>query len=282
MLEATARKPGNVHPGASFADLAYDDFVAAAKTVAPILAQTPATGVGQAVLSAMQTTRAACDSNPNLGIVLLIAPLAAVPDDLPLVAGIGSVLGRLTVEDAALVYQAIRIAQPGGLGQVDQQDVSADPDVTLLEAMRLAADRDLVATQYADGFSVVLETGLSLLADSADFESDWETAVIRLHIELMSRHPDSLISRKCGRKEAVESARRAKKVLEAGWPHTTAGHHTLQKLDDWLRAKGNARNPGTTADLVTASLFAALREGIVQAPSPELILARAQQIRSQS
>jgi triphosphoribosyl-dephospho-CoA synthase len=32
-------------------------------------------------------------------------------------------------------------------------------------------------------------------------------------------------------------------------------------FDDWLREGGHGRNPGTTADLVTAGLFVGLREG---------------------
>ncbi|MFM8985865.1 MAG: triphosphoribosyl-dephospho-CoA synthase, partial [Planctomycetia bacterium] len=34
MIEATAAKPGNVHPGASFPDLRYDDLLAAAAAIA--------------------------------------------------------------------------------------------------------------------------------------------------------------------------------------------------------------------------------------------------------
>ena len=33
LMEATARKPGNVHPCAAFVDLDYDDFVCAAQAI---------------------------------------------------------------------------------------------------------------------------------------------------------------------------------------------------------------------------------------------------------
>ena len=48
-LEATARKPGNVHPAASFDDLCYDDLIRSAAVVAPLLAQTQQMGVGQTI-----------------------------------------------------------------------------------------------------------------------------------------------------------------------------------------------------------------------------------------
>ena len=56
--------------------------------------------------------------------------------------------------------KAIRIANPGGLGNVPEQDVRNEPTVTLLEAMKLAADRDLIARQYANGFADVFDFGV--------------------------------------------------------------------------------------------------------------------------
>src|SRR5689334_5869820 len=100
LIEATARKPGNVHPGASFDDLTYDDFVAAARISAPILAQAKDLGVGRTVLEAVKATVAETGTNVNLGICLLIAPLAAAPQDQSLKSGVPSILHRLTVDDA--------------------------------------------------------------------------------------------------------------------------------------------------------------------------------------
>ena len=38
------------------------------------------------------------------------------------------------------------------------------------------------------------------------------------------------------------------------------------EFDDWLRDPGRPLNPGTTADLVTAALYAALRDGTISLP----------------
>jgi triphosphoribosyl-dephospho-CoA synthase len=203
--------------------------------------------------------------NTNLGIVLLLAPLACVPAAITLGDGIGGALAGLTQEDAALVYAAIRLANPGGLGRVDREDVASTPSVTLREAMCLAADRDLIAAQYATGFSTVL-AGADRLANSGRFPGRWEEAVIDLHLWLMAEFPDTLIARKCGREMAQESSRRARAVLEAGWPAGESAAYRMVELDSWLRADGNRRNPGTTADLVAACLFAAFRDGRVEPP----------------
>lgn len=260
LLEATARKAGNVHPGKPFADLTYDDFRLSALAASKPLSRACQLGVGNAILTAVEATRAVVPKNTNLGIILLLAPLAAIPEEIPLATGIPEVLRTLKRSDADLAYRAIRLAQPGGMGRVDKEDLSQNPRGTLLEVMKLAADRDLIAEQYASNFATVLEVGVPYLLECEDFPKQWEGAIVGLQLLLLSKYPDSLIARKCGLETAREASRRANLVLTADQPGTDAAQHALQEFDTWLRADGNRRNPGTTADLVTAILFVALRD----------------------
>ena len=163
------------------------------------------------------------------------------------------------------MYQAIRLANPSGLGRVEEQDVSTEPTLPIREGMALAADRDLVAQQYANDFREVFDEGVPALKRGLELTGCLEGAIIFCHLSLMARHPDSLIARKRGVGEAEEASRRAKAVLDAGWPNATAAGLPAD-LDGWLRAAGRGRNPGTTADLVTAGLFVALREGVLTLP----------------
>ena len=266
LLEATARKPGNVHPETSFPDLTYADFVRSAEAAAPVLARAEELGVGRTIFEAVAATRQAAPSNTNLGMILLLAPLAAIPAGTSLCDGIGTVLRTLTVEDAVWAYRGIRLAQPGGMGEQSEQDLTAEPTVTLREAMALAADRDLIASQYITNFSVVLTTGFPLLCREASFEERWEEALISLQLHLMAEYPDSLIARTCGVETALEARLRAQQVLTEGWPGRSGSAKTLHDFDQWLRADGHRRNPGTTADLIAASLFAALRDGRLPCP----------------
>lgn len=267
VLEASAAKPGNVHPRASFPDLTFEDFVRSAEATSPALARAAELGVGRAVFQAIEATRAVVSSNTNLGIVLLIAPLAAVPLDQSLRDGIGNVLERLTRDDASWVYRAIRLAQPGGLGTADDQDIASEPTGTLREVMAMAADRDGVAAQYANEFAWVLDEGLPFLASvGREFEHCWEAATIELHLRLLAEHPDTLIARKCGESVAMEASRRARCCLDdlASVPlDSTQRSRIIDEFDQWLRADGHRRNPGTTADLVAACLFAAIRERVI-------------------
>jgi triphosphoribosyl-dephospho-CoA synthase len=261
LLECAARKPGNVHPGAQFEDCSFTDFLRSAELVAPRLAQAEARGVGEAVLAAVKAVRKELGTNTNLGMILLLAPLAAVTPGRRCEQGIATVLNRLDMAQTRLIYEAIRIANPGGLGSVAAGDVTQEPTMTVLAAMRLAADRDSIARQYAYEFDDVLHAGRLILLNALSRLHDWEAAIISTQLQLMARTPDSLIQRKCGIEIARESQRRAQQLVAGGWPLMPDSAEQLAEFDAWLRADGHQRNPGTTADLVAAILFAAIRDG---------------------
>ena len=255
--EATARKPGNVHRYADFDELSYVDFLASAAAIAPVLENAWFRPVGEIVLESIQATRRVVSTNTNLGIVLLLAPLAAVVPGRELGEEIPRILRELTVADATLVYEAIRLAVPGGLGEVAEQDVRKAPTITLLEAMRLAESRDRIAWQYTHDFVDVFDLGVPTIAEELAKGNSLEKAITRLHLRFMAAFPDSLIARKHGDAIAEEVRRNAEHAL-------TATPEFAAYFDSLLR--GHGWNPGTSADLVAASLFAALRAGIIPLP----------------
>jgi triphosphoribosyl-dephospho-CoA synthase len=262
IYEATAPKPGNVHRGADFEDVTYVDFVTSAVVSGPIVARTMELGIGRTVLKAVKATHAAVKTNTNLGTLLLIVPLAAVSDGQSSAAQIGSVLHELTPEDTRHVYEAIRISAAGGLGRVETADVRDDPPPTLslVEAMSLAADRDLVARQYGNDFADVFRIGGYIEKSVANGQS-LSTTIVRAHVHQLATEADSLILRKCGPHVAEQARLHACRVLEAGEPGNDDYERAVEDLDFWLRSDGHRRNPGTTADLIAAALFVLLREG---------------------
>ncbi len=266
ILEATAPKPGNVHRGADFEDASYPDFVIAAAVIGPIVDGAPTRPVGQMVLQAIEATHSAVATNTNLGTVLLLAPLAKVPRTTTLAAGIGQVLAALTPHDARDVYRAIVLANAGGLGKVETADVAGEPPQDLVAAMRLAADRDMVARQYAENFHHVLDFVLPRLQRSLSAGLTLSETIVHVFLEILSEFPDSLIARRRGVEVAHKASGMARGVLASGGPRDQGYHEALADLDFWLRADGHRRNPGTTADLVAAGLFAALRDDIIKPP----------------
>ncbi len=267
LLEATAPKPGNVHRGADFEGLTYLDFATSALVIGPAIARAAAGArLGLSVRDCIAATCAAVATNTNLGSVLLLVPLAMAPREQPLRTGVKTVLASLDAEDARLVYEAIRLAQPGGMGRVEEADVTGPAPADLRHAMQLAADRDLVARQYVNDFADVFE--MVVPAIRIGVEAGWPLAdtIVYAHLATMSRHPDSLIARKCGQPIAVQAAHMAEQALQAGRPGDEAYHEAASDFDFWLRADGHRRNPGTTADLVTGGLFVALRDAIIEPP----------------
>ena len=63
--------------------------------------------------------------------------------------------------------------------------------------------------------------------------------------------------------EYARIQKRAAEVLQLGGIATPEGRAAGVVLDKYLRSDGNKLNPGTTADLITACLFVALRENKV-------------------
>jgi triphosphoribosyl-dephospho-CoA synthase len=266
LFEATAPKVGNVHRGADFEDLGYVDFLASAAVLGPVMERAPARPLGETILAGVEATRGVAGTNTNLGMVLLLAPLAKAARASSLADGLGGVLAELTMDDARRAYAAIRLARPGGLGEVEEADVAREPTVGLVEAMRLAADRDLIARQYANGFAEVFDLLVPWLAEALGRGESLAAAIVENQLRLMSRFPDSLVVRKCGAAVGAEASDRAAHALSRGRPGDEAYERALADFDFWLRSDGHRRNPGTTADLIASALFVALRQGVIERP----------------
>jgi triphosphoribosyl-dephospho-CoA synthase len=263
VLEASAPKPGNVSPGRPFRDMRYEDFVASAVASGAEYGGASQRPLGETVLAAVRATRAWTDANTNLGIILLFAPLAraaGMASPAGLQARLQEVLAATTIEDARHVYAAIRAARPAGLGAAPDQDLAEEPTVTLRETMRLAAERDSVASEYVTDFAISFGTGAPALRAARAGGLDWPEATTECFLSLLAARPDTLIARKLGPAAAAAISREAAAVLGAGGVRTPEGQRAVAAFDSSLRDAQNSRNPGTTADLTAAALFVTLLE----------------------
>jgi triphosphoribosyl-dephospho-CoA synthase len=288
--EVTARKLGNVHPGATFAEMEYVQFLSSANVLTDAFLFSSNARVGGLILAAVKSTKEITGRNTNLGMCLLLAPLdkankstiaaqggrsmtddrtrACWEQEVEFRPALKQILSELDEADANSAYEAIRLANPGGLGDAPDQDVKIEPTVTLLEAMKLAADRDMIARQYANGFADVFDFGVPAFLDGFERFGCIEAAIIDSQLRWLAEYPDSLIARKNGPAVAADVQARAEHVLKLGGIATSEGRRTGVALDKHLRSDGNKLNPGTTADLITACLFIALRENKVAPSAP--------------
>jgi triphosphoribosyl-dephospho-CoA synthase len=264
LLEVGAPKPGNVSPLGAFHDARYEDFVASAVAIGPALAGAAKRSLGVTIRTAVEATRRWTATNTNLGIVLLLAPLARAAltrDTGSLRDALRSTLADTTVADAQEVYAAIRLASPGGLGRAPEQDVARPPTVSLLETMALAQERDAIAREYITGFETIFGAGVPALCRARAEGLPWSDAIVHAYVTLLAAAPDTHIARKLGAAAAGEVQRQARVTLDAGGMHRPEGRVAVAALDGALRDPRNARNPGATADLTAAAIFVTLLEG---------------------
>lgn len=258
LAELEALKPGNVHIFADGHGMVVQDFLRSAEAVAPLIAQ-PKLSVGERIFCSIEATQQAVGQNTNLGIVLLSAPLVHA-----MLHGsrgnfrqdVQSVLNHLSVTDAELAYKAILLASPAGLGESEQHDVRQQPQVTLLEAMCLAGDRDDIARQYANGYADIFDFGIGHYREAL---AKWERpawATTALYMAYLSKLPDTHIVRKHGKPLAAKVQEQARELLQSmrALDNPKTSLRALLKFDAELKSEG--LNPGTSADLTVATLLA--------------------------
>jgi triphosphoribosyl-dephospho-CoA synthase len=315
LLEASAPKPGNVSPGRHFEEVRYEDFLASAAAIGAPLAEAGTRPLGETIHLAIDATARWTRSNTNLGIVLLLAPLAraaivknagagppvednavagppfqggsdvrperpdlhqpdgTTDDVVSVVSGfsrtlreeVRRVLDETTVADARQVYAAIRRAAPGGLGRVADQDVADEPTLTLVNVMRLAADRDAIAGEYATAFDTTFQVGAPALDRARRDDLSWDDAIVETFLTLLASAPDTHIARRGGAALAADVSDRARGVLAAGGVRSPEGRDAIARMDRRLRDSRHLANPGTAADLTAAALFVVLLGGGWQA-----------------
>lgn len=257
--ELQAIKPGNVHIFADGHDMTVQDFIKSADAAAGVISAQNLT-LGERILHAVKATQNVAHCNTNLGIILLCAPLiqaACNAHEISLSEHVKNVLKSTTHADAAICFQAIALANPGGLGKSEQHDVHKAADCTLLEAMQFAESRDLIARQYCNDFADIFEFGLTKfrLAMTRWENSSW--AATYVYLCFLANYLDSHIVRKYGEALAKTVQAEAKEHLsiftEIENPKTYLG-----KLLQWdTELKARKINPGTCADLTVATLFVA-------------------------
>src|SRR5213593_2654904 len=183
LLEASAPKPGNVSPFASFRDATYEDFLASAAAIGPALVAAGERSLGATIRAGVEATSRWATSNTNLGLVLLLAPLArAALRPGRLRVQLAATLADTTVADARDAYVAIRSVAPGGLGQAGEQDVGDTPTTTLRDVMALARDRDAIAREYATDFATTFEIGAPALRRARADGLAWRDAIVEVYL----------------------------------------------------------------------------------------------------
>jgi triphosphoribosyl-dephospho-CoA synthase len=131
--------------------------------------------------------------------------------------------------------------------------------------MRAAETRDRIAWNYTHDFVDVFDMGLIWLKQARERWGDGPWSATRVYLGFLAHVPDTLIERKFGDDAAAEVAEEARAIeasfAEAGEPEDMTA--PLLSFDRSLKERG--LNPGTSADLTVATLFAAALQELEKA-----------------
>ncbi|TDA32248.1 MAG: ATP--dephospho-CoA triphosphoribosyl transferase CitG, partial [Hadesarchaea archaeon] len=182
---------------------------------------------------------------------------------------LSELLKATTPEDAVGLYRTVLLAEPAGLGKLEDLDVN-DPrsqeelrrrGISAYEVMRICSGWDDVAREWVTDYSITFEFGYPTLVRIYRQTNHINTTTVQTFLELLAFRPDTFVARTKGRKKAEEASQKARKVLEEGGMLTERGRRMVEELDEEF--KGEDINPGTTADLTASSwMLALLLEGI--------------------
>lgn len=262
---SSSPKPGNVDRCHDFSEIKFSDFLVSAVSAYPVFrrAALELAGVGSLILQGVRSWEAwNLHSNTHFGSLALMIPLACAAGGgagRDLRDGLARVLQQSSVEDAVHFYRAFLLA---GARVADVNEFSLkDPDAelrlrregrTLLDLMKLSQGHDLIALEWSTNFERSF-----LLADRLAErigESGPNDGIVLTFLEALYAVPDSLICAKFGAERAMQVSLQAGEALR----DETLG--AAKKMDLELLAEDV--NPGSTADLIAASLFISLLRGL--------------------
>lgn len=284
LLEVSAYpKPGNVHRTQDFDDMFYEDFLISGTVLRESLEIAAYNAskyypnmldkiqIGDAILQAIKTTNNLVNTNTNLGISMLLVPISAGCGaleheesiyNLPKMVDI--IMKNTRSDDAVALTKAIRLAQAGGLDNYDSDydvndqntiDNIIKNNVNLYDLFNMSAQYDRISYELVNGLPVISKIGYPTYCKHED-EYSKNDVTLEIYLTILSKVPDTLITRKYGEDAAENVTKRAQDILKSTEIATKERLNEIKKFDKYLRQK--KYNPGTTADFTAASLFVGL------------------------
>jgi triphosphoribosyl-dephospho-CoA synthase len=230
-------KPGNVHRTRDFHDMTFEDFLISGVVIGDTVKKAVINGekiktsisfgeakLGKFILEAVNETNKWISNNTNLGIIMMLMPIAisaSISKDLnELKKNIGEILINTTVEDSINLYDAIKIADAGGMGNQKDFDVTDDNakeelianNQTMFDVLKISSSWDSLANELTSRMPIVFEIGYPTFSKlKKNFPINLSTVITFLTI--LSNVPDTLISRKYGNEKAEEVSAMSNKIL---------------------------------------------------------------------
>jgi len=293
LLEASAHKPGNVSVVTNFEKTRYEHFLASAVAASSSFESAAEKGIavsecridpsdvgmGQFIKRCVSDINAwQHGGNTLLGTVILLSPMAVAAgmttlkgrfDVTALRKNLKLIVESTTAKDAVDVYEAIRIANPSGLGKAPDLDINdptstkriIDQKISLYEVFKMAEKYDTICSEWTKNYPVTFDLAFPSLTKRLPNSPDPGLAIVQTFLQVLAEVPDTFIARKTSIDKARQISLKAREVLELGGVETSNGRKSLDKLDGELKEFSNLLNPGTTADIIGAALALCILAG---------------------
>ena len=275
-------KPGNVHRTQDFEDMVYEDFLVSGIVIGNTMKKAAERGLkyrnkskpteiklGELIKEAVIETNKWVENNTNLGIIMLLTPIAVAAGSVnqfsDLMNKTKEIMLATTPKDAVNLYDAINIADAGGMGEREDLDVGSEKakeelvekEINMFQVLDISASWDALAYELTHNYPVSFEVGYPVYKNLRKSHGI-NYATVQTFLTILSRKPDTLISRKYDNTISERVKEDAKIILDRGGILTEEGRSLLIKFDQDLM--NHNYNPGTTADLTASSLMIALLE----------------------
>ena len=281
LLEVSASpKPGNIDRDHDYEDTQYEHFIASAVGVYPVMeeAARSSKGIGKLMDHAVcQSVNWQSGGNTHFGAFLLLIPLSMAAGDLfskeqettteDITARALEIVRSTDTDDAVDFYKAFTSAgvRVNDVEEFDLQDESStgslkEKNTTLYDLMEISKGYGLIANEWTCGFKRC-EQGANIISSlMQEPGKNINDVVVYTFLKLLSENPDTFIQTKFDAQAAEYVSGRAKDVLSQIGEGFTSRHPAIEEFDSELLQK--RMNPGSTADIIIASLFLALLGGV--------------------
>jgi triphosphoribosyl-dephospho-CoA synthase len=223
--------------------------------------------LGKLIKEAVLETDKWIANNTNLGIVMLLTPLSAaagMTNDIDeLQERVDDIMRSTTPQDASNLYDAINIADAGGMGEQDDLDVGNDDsknqlfdrNINMFDVLDLSSQWDMLAYELTRNMPITFEIGYPTFKGARE-PYGINKATVQTFLTILSIYSDTLIARKYGIDVAQKVTEDANLLISDGGILSDDGMERVTAFDNELVEKN--LNPGTTADLTASSVMVAL------------------------
>ena len=259
-LDVFSIKPGNVLIDYPAYGMTHKDFLQSSMACSDIVCEHNM-DIGKKILECVKASIDVVGCNTNLGIILLCVPIIEAiyldKEHKFRQSNLKIVLDGINVKQTKSIYKAINTANAGGMGSKNKFDLKNNktPDFRLMEAMKFASKYDYIAAEYSIYFDNIINNISKNWRKYFKYMNNAECATTATFLQQIATNPDSLIARKYDLNVAKQVSERFKSLAEeyCDLKNPNILNNQLLLMDSELKIQG--LNPGTTADVVVASIF---------------------------